>query len=286
MERLLYVTAIYDLYSHSSGGIPQGSGSTAIIERLLLLQQHLPADLLVFAQPNLVDDLAAVGAAGGRVEPLELAATETARLLEGASLLPPCRSETKDTKLYHCLMCAKTEFLLRAKALEPLRPGFVWIDAGITKILKDAAALPGILERAAEQAQRVARAHPDSIVIPGCWPLPQYWLQPERWPFFQSTAAALHLPPSEDPATPSVERYALSVLWRFCGGFAIVPSALVERFAAAVLDGIARVLAATGCSVWEVNIWALVERELPVKWYYGEHNATIFDCEKVLAAAA
>jgi pimeloyl-ACP methyl ester carboxylesterase len=61
-------------------------------------------------------------------------------------------------------------------------------------------------------------------------------------------------------------------------------AAAAAAAASAVLDGMTRVLAATGRSVWEVNnVWALAESELPVTWYYGEHDATIFDCHKALA---
>jgi uncharacterized membrane protein YphA (DoxX/SURF4 family) len=281
---LLFVTAVYDLY-RDSGATPQGSGSKEIVERLLLLQRHLPADLFVFCQPELLPELAEVAAAttsasAARVVPLALADTETARLLEGATGLPSCRSETKDTKLYHCLMCAKTEFLRLAQRAEPARSGFVWIDAGITKILQDPEALPGTLAGAAAQAEEVARALPDRIVLPGCWTPPQHWGEAaDHWPFFKDAPCPW---PSADRSDPPVERFAMSVIWRFCGGFAIVPSGLVERFAAAVLAGAARILAATGCSVWEVNVWALVERELPVTWYHGNHDASIFDCRKAL----
>lgn len=65
------------------------------------------------------------------------------------------------------------------------------------------------------------------------------------------------------------------VNWRFCGGIVIIPCIMTELFYLLNREQDRKSSLAT----WEVNIWALLEKEVPriFRWYKGDHDNTIFD---------
>jgi hypothetical protein len=174
--------------------------------------------------------------------------------------MPTSRDPSKDTKAYLTLMCNKTEVLRAAQQARERASVFAWIDAGITKVLEPHAA-PAIL---ANMAERVLAASPSRILIPGCWPMlpgaPSFFV--DVWP---------------QPESTPLEHYTLGVMWRFSGGFALVPAHLVTPFAETVAQACRDITESSDCLTWEVNVWACVERKLPITWFFGGHDATIFD---------
>lgn len=87
-------------------------------------------------------------------------------------------------------------------------------------------------------------AWPNKVTIPGCW----------------------------NPCTPSSGR----ICWRFCGGFFVLPTSLIDPFYKAVTSMLDAWLRA-GHLVWEVNIWAALELEEPAwfAWWAADHNDTM-----------
>jgi len=171
---------------------------------------------------------------------------DTFKLLSETSNLPTIRNDTKDTRDYMILMNAKTEFIRRVRDAGVKANHYVWIDAGIGKIFKDAEATFQLLkDRLASNTLPV-----DRILLPGCYSVPE----------------------------TNLDVLFSRVCWRFCGGFFIVPSLLVDNFADTVLLGCEEIKTRSGLTVWEVNVWAFVERRLPIQWARGDHNETIFNC--------
>lgn len=148
--------------------------------------------------------------------------------------LPSERNETKDTIDYLALMNCKAEMLNIAKTYCDTKH-LCWIDCGITKIF----------ERSVASELKVVSYlnYPDDkIVIAGC-----------------------------HGKTP-IDRN--KILWRFCGGFLVIPCSLVEIFYLLCCGEICN----SNIATWEVNIWALLEEKIPhiFKWYPGDHNERIF----------
>lgn len=174
----------------------------------------------------------------------ELEELETTMALQSYDGLPRLRSAEKDTKEFNIVMNAKTECLQIVKE-QVQSDHYIWIDAGISKIFKDPTA---IFEKI--KAQISCPLKSDTILIPGCWP-------------YKET---------------NVEKLTDRIHWRFCGGFFVVPYALVDSFATEVLNGCVMIGNATGKTTWETNIWCFVEDRLPIQWERGDHNETIIDC--------
>ncbi len=167
-------------------------------------------------------------------------------LTADAARLPLQRNPAKDTAPFMGLMNTKVEMLWRAMPFLPAEVTHVaWIDAGITKILKEGPA--------SERIKAAFAAHPKtpwssrSVSIPGC--------------------VASPLPPSSD-----------WVCWRFCGGFFVIPTSLITSFYGAVNDMLATWLRA-GHLAWEVNIWAALEwkERAWFTWWGGDHDETMLE---------
>ena len=152
--------------------------------------------------------------------------------------LPQYRNAEKDTKEYMILICAKTEFIERAKSIVDSQH-YVWIDAGISKVVSS----PDIITNA---IQRLEQPLLDTILIPGCW-------------------------------SKSVRDYN-RITWRFCGGLIVIPKQHVTSFYTHVLNAVKECAADHELAIWEVTIWALIEHLLPIQWELGDHNDAIFNC--------
>jgi len=243
----LFVTAVYDVYGGAFGS-PECSRTAAIWQRLARIADGLPW-LHVFA-----DREAPVALRTASVEVLPLAQTELFRSLEWVPRLPLEHAAGKDTAAYLKLQCAKAEFLLRAASRHPDAGAVVWIDAGICKILPEAAdPAAAVSELARAAALLLESGSADSLVVPGCWAR-------------QASLAPMHL--------------VAGVRWRFCGGICFVPRALAARFAAETLAAARALAVVTGRLTWEVNVWELLESTgaVPFEWYLGDHDGSMLRC--------
>jgi Pyruvate/2-oxoacid:ferredoxin oxidoreductase delta subunit len=140
-------------------------------------------------------------------------------------------------------MNAKSEFIKIVKDANKDISHFIWFDAGISKIFKHPTeTLKNIFNIIATNNFKS-----NSIFIPGCWSF-----------------------------TPNFDKLLTSVCWRFCGGFFIIPRKLVNLFHYTVCRGCEDIIFKSGLAVWEVNVWAYIEKDLPIHWIYGDHDDTIF----------
>ena len=233
-----FVTAIYRVYE--SEDAPPGSLPQELLGRLRTLA--FDVKLLVFCEFELYEAVHNELGELASVVIMDISQTQVSQALAGVTKLPPHRNPAKDTKAYMTLMCNKSEFLRKARELSPCSQLFVWIDGGITKILTEDAS--NVLTSMVERVHAGGCA--TRILMPGCWP-------------------------------KGASSYFQAINWRFCGGFAIVPNQLVDTFADAVVRGCEKLARETDCAVWEVNVWAMIEDELPITWYKGDHDASIFD---------
>ncbi len=154
--------------------------------------------------------------------------------------LPQHRNPDKDTQPFYALMNTKVEFIKKAMEYTDDET-LIWIDYGILKIVKQP-------ERFLQTLLDVNAARFEKWTLPGCW----------------SFGRAFH-----------VDR----IHWRFCGGFFILPRALVPKFfdhSKAVLRDF--------CTLpqykltWETNVWTIIEacaERDNMSWYFADHNDTI-----------
>lgn len=216
------------------------SYSHEIIERLKILCKYIPINL--FCSEKDVDILKEIPNLFLQVKEFET--FETYKTLHDATNLPEKRSIEKDTKDFMILMNMKTECLaLTKQKIQNDIHYFVWLDAGISKIFENP---HKTLYELVPRLQNSFLPN-DKILIPGCWN------------------------PQSD-----ITILTYCIHWRFCGGFFCVPSHLVLPFAEEVLNGCQEIKDKTGKVIWEVNIWAYIEKRLPIEWRQGDHNESIF----------
>lgn len=151
--------------------------------------------------------------------------------------LPTSRNTFKDTRDYLLLMNAKTEFLQIVKE-DVTADHYIWIDAGISKIFTTPSK---IFSEILEGTKKPLKDN--KILLPGCWSTP----------------------------ISCVSQLTNRITWRFAGGFFVVPSALVDKFARITLEGCICLNSLT----WEVNVWAFIEEKLPIQWEKADHNDSI-----------
>jgi hypothetical protein len=233
----VFVTAIYRIY-----GDERPEYCSEVWARFAFLARHLPA-IHVFCSladaarladiPNVIPHF---------VEFMEL---DTYRTLADAHDLPDERNTIKDSKEFMILMNAKPEFLRRVQTTVPNASYYVWIDAGIQKILHYRP-----MEALTRMVTRCVALRTDKILIPGIEAPRQYG---------------------------DVSELAQAVYWRICGGFCIVPATLVRILEEATMGVASDLLAQTGKLTWEVNIWGYLESRLPIRWYGCGWNESIFE---------
>lgn len=252
----VYVTAIYRVYDDNEY-------VDKLWERLKLLSNNIP--LYIFCSKN----------DSARVEELtniipvyyEFNELDTYICIKDTKHLPKIRNKQKDTKNYMILINAKIEFIRRLQShLQSQLPyqnpnHYIWLDAGISKIFNDPVSSFYELKVLASK-----QLYTDSIFIPGCW---------NKYTYFDIIKNRYTTNHPFD-TTFFLNRLTEAVNWRFCGGFFIVPSKLVEHFANTVLQEIKRVRDIYDMAIWEVNIWASIEFSLPIQWEKGDHNESIY----------
>lgn len=233
MTKVRFVSAIYDI----GDGLRGPTYPTTLWERASELSSFLPGGLHVCCDPTHV-------AAHPNLHVYPLPIPEG---LPAEAALPASRNNQKDTHAYLSLQNAKPTFLAHVKQQSPPEiQTFIWIDAGISKVLQSPERLLPRLHTLADTVYPT-----DAIRLPG----PGWGL------------------------TADANRLTASIWWRFCGGIVIVPTGLVERFAKECRWGIQQLWEATGQVTWEVNVWTYLEAcgRLPVVLVPGDHNDTILD---------
>lgn len=157
-------------------------------------------------------------------------------------ILPKHRDAKKDTQNFMALMNTKIEMLWRALPFleNTEEQALMWVDAGITKIFKNHT----YIQSQFETFQKAFLT--DKILIPGCWK-------------FGRTV-------SRD-----------DVHWRFCGGIILVPVQCLTVFQTLSEKWLKQICEEEKRAVWEVNVWAEMEQEVPnlFRWYEADHNDSI-----------
>lgn len=251
---IVYVTAVYCIYNNNEY-------VDGVWERLHILANFFP--LYVFCDERDSQRLSVIP----NTTPIYHKFTEldTYKTVKDARHISASNNKGKDTKEYMILMNAKTEFIQRVKAIAssntPPPSHYVWLDAGITKIFKDPETSLSNLKQMLKHPMRA-----NTIFIPGCWPKFTYYDIPTRDFVINPRVNRIFF----------LQRLTETVNWRFCGGFVVIPSHLVEPFARAVIQEIIRVRETYGAAIWEVNIWTALEDTLPIQWEKGDHNEEIF----------
>jgi len=211
-----------------------------IIKRFTILAKHFP--LYVFCSEEHREFLSSIPNLTVHVKELEtfqiysLFNTKTKQL-------PEIRWDVKDNKEFMGLMNTKIEFILEAKR-KISAERYIWLDAGISKILQNPDETLSSVYSSLEE-----HIFPEMIIITGC----------KNW-----------------PPTNNIDFLLQKVYWRFCGGFFVVPNHMIEDFFKVSEFICYSLLEKTGRAIWEVNVWVLAERYLPILWKEGDHNETIF----------
>ena len=228
---MIFVSAVFTVYSgdHSD----RHDYTQKLLGWLRVLCSVVPVH--VVCEPSLESTIREIP--GAIAIPLAFEDTDVYKSMRHARRLPVARNLMKDTHEYMMVINGKPEYVRRVRDAGYVSDRYVWIDAGIAKVLSDP---PRLLR---DMMKRCETLPMDSIVIPGCW------------------------------STPCEALYS-QVCWRFCGGLFVVPDSLVERFADAVLLECARL---EDLAIWEVNVWASIEHSLPILWVPGDHNDRLFD---------
>ena len=216
------------------------AGSTEILERFINLTSIFHVHLVCPPTLNL-------SVLPSNVTPhiMNFEMLETYKIMRHSTGLPRIRSREKDTLDFMILMNAKTEFIKIVRDAGVLVDNYIWLDAGISKIFKS----PSTTFHRLATYLDSNNLSSDRIIIPGCF---------------------------ESPET-RFDILLTRVCWRFCGGFFIVPCALVNRFALQTLVACEEIISRSGRAVWEVNTWAYAESRLPIQWVHGDHNERIFE---------
>ena len=240
MNAPVFVTAIYRIY-----GEERPAYCDEVWARFAFLVRHLPT---IHAFCSLAD--ASRLSAFPNVIPhfVEFTDLDTYRALASAHGLPDKRNTLKDSKEFMILINAKPEFLRRTREAAPAASHYIWIDAGIQKILRTAPS-DALTRMVARCHALCARETPANVLLPGT-----SW----KW------------------STPTIGNVARKIRWRFCGGFCVVPAQCIDAFARETAVGAQEILRATGKLTWEVNVWAYVESRLPIRWYRCKWNESMF----------
>jgi hypothetical protein len=240
MNSIAFVSSFYRIFEDKEYG-------DAILERFKILAKYIPIYLLCSEKDKeYVESIENVIPIFKEFEDFTMY-----KLLSSCIKLPEQRNIKKDTKEYMILMNMKSECINDVKqyirknnhlGLERNIQYFVWLDAGISKIFKN----PDLTLSSFYDKIKTVDLPNNKIIIPGCWGPQNNLLILER-----------------------------GINWRFCGGFLIIPSNLVEHFFLHNLQACGEIKGYTGKVLWEVNVWAYMEPRVPIEWRPGDHNESI-----------
>ncbi len=243
---MVYVTCYYDIYNN-----PQKQSEYFNWFRTLVVS-GLPICVFTSEQfrDRFLSEFPNVPTLWVIIEPLENFEMYKIGTRDGIRL-PLYRNLEKDTAEYMAVQNMKSEILYKCKQIIT-DSVYIWIDFGIVKILPSSennTILNDFMNRLTAIHNKLLSGVPNKIWIPGCW---------EKTNFSNSNYN--------------------NVQWRFCGGFVICPSHLVETLCQHNYE-----LFKDACenknTIWEVNIWSMIEDLLGENsyfhWYKGDHNETI-----------
>lgn len=235
MDRFTIVTAIYNIY-------PTTEYRDILWGRLHALSNHF--HLVTFCSCSDTEIAKKIP----NITPIymELSDTQTYKLMNDCSGVPEVRNEIKDTSEYMRLINAKVEFL-RLAVDHFDTPYYMWIDAGIIKVISSETVLQSFYDS-------LTRYDKSTVHIPGTW-------------------GALN--------SDSYDAYVTRIYWRFCGGQIIIPRTHVNSFLEYSLQAIKTLIDNTGKLTWETMIWAYMESRMhdkpfEIEWISGDHNDTMF----------
>jgi hypothetical protein len=155
----------------------------------------------------------------------------------GELKLPPNRNPVKDTLNFLTYMNCKPELLVIASP-HITTPYVAFIDAGISKVLKDKTTLNKL---------KTLNVHNIPLVLtPGCFQISELEPFPHLWK---------------------------GINWTFSGGFFLVPVSRVDDWFNLHLNALKKYLE-MGTITWEVNVWASFANSVKYRivWYNGPHD--------------
>lgn len=245
--KTLYVSCLYDLYNFSETEQIQETETWSVswLTRNFRYKQlewlfSCDIDLLLFVQEDLVQFLpSATGKI--RVIPYKLDDIVTyRRIVNSGSVLPNDREPTKDTISYFALMNSKLDFIKIARTWYPSER-YTWIDASIFKLFKNKEAARTMIN-------------------------------------YQALSETTDLITSPSGSDIIQELVIEKPNWRFLGSIITIPDNKLEEFYDACQYVLVDIMQ-NGRIVWEVNIWAEVERRRPdLFWTYANsymHDETM-----------
>jgi len=236
MAPVTLVSAYLDLH--------EDRGTDKSVERCWYLFQTLASTglpIVVFISPTW-KDRASVFPHNVHVRYLDLKDTKTYASVASVDVtVPSTNAPHHDTKAFMTLMNAKMELVAMVAQENPFGSTHIgWIDFSICHVFSNPQAT---LRRLTTYCTSVLRA--PMLAFPGCW-------------------------------SKGVGTLADAVAWRFCGGFFLGDIKSVLDACALHAAWFPEWLHATRRLVWEVNIWAWMERRgWAPDWYAADHNDSI-----------
>lgn len=248
---LVFVTVICDLYKDHDYSkypmTPAWSESWLDINFRLnnlkkLIDSNIP--LIIFAEPGIIpnDWLMPTSVT---IIPFSLAGISTYNeILNKAPQLPNSVNGPKDRLTYFALMNSKLDFIAKASVMYPNIDTFCWIDCGIFKFVKN-------IDIAYDRLGKF-----NEIEVPTAFLSPT-----GLWPMFTNN-----------------DRVIDHVWWRFLGSLFFVKAETLPQFKL-LCDQLLHDILNSGKVTWEVNIWAMLEFQMPQLFttYQADHNDSIFD---------
>jgi hypothetical protein len=246
-SKTLYVSCLYDLYNlgESDELKETENWSVSWLTRSFRYKQiewlfSCDINLLLFVQEDLLGSLPRP-TGNVRIIPYKLNDIDTYWTMMNSNLpLPAIRELTKDTMSYFALMNSKLDFIKIAKTWYP-SDRYTWIDASIFKLFKNK-----------DNARTMIN--------------------------YQSLSETSNLITSPSGSDKIQELVIDRPNWRFLGSIITIPDDKFDMFYdkshGILVDEIAQ-----GRIMWEVNIWAEVERRYPeLFWIYANsymHDETM-----------
>lgn len=205
---------------------------------------HSPYKILVFTNQYDLKDL--IGEFEN-VQVVFVSKNELGSFRQEDPQLPTGRNPEKDTLPFLQLLNAKSEFLYRASLIHSVADAFVWFDFDILKLSRDS---PRFIRRMG-RVQDALELYPDKIIIPGCIGMKNV----------------------------DISRMFTSPIWRFCGGFLVVPRSRTYQFYEMNMLAMEEECFKHNRFTWDVNLWAYIEKNHPdmFHWYLADHNDSIVE---------
>lgn len=225
---VLYVSALYNIYGEND---PKNANLLADVK---VLAQHLK--VILYCDQYYYDVMSELSWDNITLKLLPWEEVDIYRsIIQRSPHLPPSRNVNKDTLEYIALMNSKIEFLYQT-SLEYKSDVYVWIDAGINKIVKHAQTWNTLARTEFENL--------NSILVPGCY-----------------------------DRNLTFEQLSNNVWWVFCGGMIILPSHKVKSFHDKSVATVDKWLN-RNVIAWEVNLWVDINNTYPgtLVRYQADHN--------------